>query len=246
MDLSQKIVQEFQETFGHPVATKPVAMGVDRALARSIWTAEELVEFLAASVKNKEEFAKLYYEFEEGVQKAYKKSLDAGKFPQTEGEMIVAQSDALGDTNIFVNGTAIEMGINLFEVTNIIHLSNMSKMFTDENGNKYVKYDETNGNKVMKSPEFFAPEANLAAYMDRRKISNLFCASGDRRAFLIENDQIVKEVKFEDLKAGNQFILEQDGLLVERNGVKIFKAKSDAYRNEEYNDWMIDTEGEVA
>lgn len=169
MDYSQMIVTQFQKTFGHPVAAAPVAMDVDRALARTIWTGEELVEFLAASVGNKEEFSKLYYAFQEGLQKAFQKSLDAAEFPQTEEEMIVAQADALGDTNYFVNGTSVEMGINLYEITNIIHQSNMSKLFTDEQGNKYVKYDETNGNKVMKSPEFFRPEANLTAYIQEKR-----------------------------------------------------------------------------
>lgn len=169
MDHSQKIVQEFQETFGHPVGATPAPMAADRALARTIWTGEELVEFLAATVSNKEDFSKLYYAFQDGLQKAFKKSLDAEEFPQTEEETIVAQADALGDTNYFVNGTAVEMGINLSDITSIIHQSNMSKLFTDENGNKYVKYDETNGNKIMKSPEFFRPEGNLTAYIQEKR-----------------------------------------------------------------------------
>lgn len=172
MDQSQVLVQEFQETFGHPVAQGPTAMAPDRALARMTWTAEECIEFLAASVTNKEDFAKLYYAFEDGMKKAYMKSLD-GEFPQTEEDIIVAQTDALADQSYFVNGSAVEIGIDLGHVTGIVHASNMSKLFTDDNGNKYVKYDENNGMKVMKSPEFFPPEENLRAYIQAERQSVL-------------------------------------------------------------------------
>lgn len=153
-----KLVKEFHKAFNHPVADKPTAIEAERGLNRTIWTGEELVEFLHACSKNKEQFAKLYYAFIEGLGKAYQKSLTT-EYIQDEVERIVAQADALTDTSYFLNGTFVEMGVLPQPLFELVQDSNMSKLFTDENGMKYAKYREDG--KIQKSPEFFAPEQKL-------------------------------------------------------------------------------------
>lgn len=152
------LVKEFHTAFNHPVANKPTAVEAERGLNRTIWTGEELVEFLHACSKDKEQFAKLYYAFLDGLDKAYKKSL-ATEYIQDDTERIVGQGDALTDTMYFLIGTFVEMGILPQPLFEIVQASNMSKLFTDENGVKYAKYREDG--KIQKSPEFFAPEQKL-------------------------------------------------------------------------------------
>lgn len=151
-------VKEFHQAFGHPIAEKPTAVSQERGLNRTIWTGEELVEFLHASSKNEEEFTSLYNKFLVGLENAYKKSLSS-EYIQDDTERIVAQADALTDTSYFVNGTFVEMGVLPQQLFDIVQNSNMSKLFTDENGNKYAKYREDG--KIQKSPEFFPPEEKL-------------------------------------------------------------------------------------
>ena len=152
------LVKEFHKAFNHPVADKPTAVEAERGLNRTIWSGEELVEFLHACSQNKEQFAKLYYSFLDGLAKAYKKSLET-EYIQDETERIVAQADALTDTSYFLNGTFVEMGVLPQPLFELVQASNMSKLFTNENGEKYAKYREDG--KIQKSPEFFAPEQKL-------------------------------------------------------------------------------------
>ncbi|MFJ7982371.1 hypothetical protein ACIQ1D_19095 [Lysinibacillus xylanilyticus] len=153
------LVKEFHNAFGHPVANKPTPIEAQRGLNRTIWSGEELVEFLHASSKDKEQFAKLYYAFLDGLNQAYKKSL-ATEYIQDDVERIVAQADALTDTSYFINGSFVELGVLPQPLFEIVQASNMSKLFTDENGNKYAQYREEDG-KIKKSPEFFQPEEKL-------------------------------------------------------------------------------------
>lgn len=152
------LVKEFHKAFNHPIADKPTVIEAERGLNRTVWTGEELVEFLHALSKDKEQFAKLYYDFLEGLKKAYLKSL-ATEYIQDDTERIVAMADALTDASYFLNGTFVEMGVLPQPLFEIVQSSNMSKLFTDEKGNKYAKYREDG--KIQKSPEFFPPEQKL-------------------------------------------------------------------------------------
>ena len=152
------LVKEFHKAFGHPVAYKPTVIDAERGLNRTIWTGEELVEFLHALSKDKEQFAKLYYDFLEGLKKAYMKSL-ATEYIQDDTERIVALADALTDTSYFLNGTFVELGVLPQPLFEIVQASNMSKLFTAEDGTKFAKYREDG--KIQKSPEFFPPESKL-------------------------------------------------------------------------------------
>lgn len=159
------LVKEFHRAFNHPIANKPTPLETKRGLDRTIWTGEELVEFLHASSSNKEEFDKLYESFIEGLDKAYEKSLN-DEFITNELDRVVAQADALTDSSYFINGSFVEMGVKPQPLFEIVQSANMSKLFTDEKGNKYAKYREDG--KILKSPEFFTPEGKLKVEIERQ------------------------------------------------------------------------------
>jgi len=161
----QNHVKDFHLAFNHPVSNVPKPMKLERAINRSIWTGEEVIEFLFASSSNETEFAHAYYTFLEGLQKAYHKSLQE-EFIQDDTERVVAQADALTDTDYCIKGSFVEIGVDEEPVFNIVQEANMSKLFTDENGNKYPKYREDG--KILKSPEFFTPEAKIKEEIQRQ------------------------------------------------------------------------------
>lgn len=159
------LVKDFHKAFNHPVANKPTPLEAKRGLDRTIWTGEELVEFLHASSSNKEEFDKLFAEFIVGMEAAYEKSLK-DEFITNDLDRVVAQTDALTDASYFINGSFVETGVKPQPLFEIVQAANMSKLFTDEKGNKYAKYREDG--KILKSPEFFSPEAKLKEEIERQ------------------------------------------------------------------------------
>lgn len=155
----QNHVKDFHVAFNHPVSSKPTPISLERMINRNIWTAEELIEGLAASTSNKEEFSEAFYKFVEGVKSAYLKSLH-GEFPQTDEDKIVAQADALTDASYFINGSFVELGVDAEPVFEIVQEANMSKLFVDDNGSKYAKYREDG--KILKNMDtFFSPEDKI-------------------------------------------------------------------------------------
>lgn len=164
-------VKDFHVAFEHPVADKPTQMKLKRATPRSVWTGEEaLVEFLHASSANQEEFNSAYDKMILGLEKAKEKSLAMNYY--SDGiDTIVAQADALVDALYFIFGSFVEMNVEPDKLFDIVQNSNMSKLFTSPDGVKYAKYRESDG-KILKSPEFFAPEPALKAEIERQMNAN--------------------------------------------------------------------------
>lgn len=152
-------VEEFQLAFNHPVAEKPTPLDLGRVAARGVWEVEEVIEGIHAASSNQEEFNKAVDTLIEGVEKAREKSLGE-EFPSNDIERIVALADAFTDSLYFNQGNFVELGLKPEKLFEIVQNSNMSKLFTDEEGNKFAKYRESDG-KIMKSPEFFPPEEKL-------------------------------------------------------------------------------------
>lgn len=167
LDKGVELVGAFHEAFSHPVAEKVQDITLDRSIARAVWTGEEaLVEFIHAASKNEQEFLESYDALIAGLEKAKEKSLSTDYY--NDGiERIVAKTDALTDALYFIFGTFVEMGVKPDALFEIVQTANMSKLFTDENGNKYVKYRESDG-KILKSPEFQAPEPFLEKEIKRQ------------------------------------------------------------------------------
>lgn len=167
LNKAYELVKEFHEEFSHPVANEPVQMNLIRATYRSVWTGEEaLVEFLHASAANEEEFDSSFNKMIDGLHKAKEKSL-AMEYYNDGIDTVVAQADALTDALYFIFGSFVELGVQPDKLFEIVQSSNMSKLFTDENGNKYAKYRESDG-KILKSDNFFPPEPALKAEIERQ------------------------------------------------------------------------------
>lgn len=66
----------------------------------------------------------------------------------------------------FAIGSAVELGVDIEPVFEIVQGANMSKLFTDENGNKFAKYREDG--KVLKSPDFYQPEEFIKAEIKKQ------------------------------------------------------------------------------
>lgn len=162
-------VKEFHKAFKHPVADRPIPLTLERAIDRCVWSTEELIEHLQSSSNNEEEFLKAYDKLLDGMEKAKLKSMK-DSYTKDGVERIVAQADALTDALYFILGSFLELGVTPDEMFDIVQKSNMSKLFTSEDGSKYAKYRESDG-KILKSPEFFPPEPALEEEV-KRQIEN--------------------------------------------------------------------------
>ena len=156
----QNQVKDFHIAFGHPVSNKPTLPTLERFTNRKGWGAmEEAVEQLHSIANNQEEFdfavEQLHVFLDKAKVKQSKKEFIADKT-----EKVVALADGLADELYFLLGDCVEAGVDIEPVLNIVQLSNISKLFTDEDGNKYAKQDEFG--KIQKSPEFFPPEDKIA------------------------------------------------------------------------------------
>lgn len=169
-------VREFHEAFSHPVSKEVTDIDLQRSIARSVWTGEEaLVEFIHAASESEGQFLGAYNSLIEGLEKAKQKSLNTPYY--NEGmETVVAKTDALVDALYFIFGSFVEMGIEPDIPFSIVQDANMSKLFTDEDGNKYAKYRESDG-KIMKSPDFKEPEPFLEAEI-RKQMLGTFLDKG--------------------------------------------------------------------
>lgn len=159
------MVKEFHKAFNHQVSETPTAIPVDTALNRAVWTGEELIEFLYATVKGDiNQFAVLYDLFKEGLDAAYNKMVEQKK---PVDDIVVAQADALVDVEYFNQGSFNILGVEPFELFKIVQEANMSKLFDDGK----PRYRESDG-KIIKSPNFIAPEPRLEAEIERQRNKN--------------------------------------------------------------------------
>ncbi|AJA41399.1 hydrolase [Geobacillus virus E3] len=154
------MVREFHKAFGHHVADKPTPIPSDLALNRAVWTGEELVEFLYATVKgDKNKFLELFKQFKEGLDQASQKILD--KNEEIE-DVVVAQADALTDVAYFNFGTFVHLGVKPFNLFKIVQEANMSKLFPD--GKPRYRED----GKIIKPEGWQPPEPKLKAEIERQ------------------------------------------------------------------------------
>lgn len=155
----QNHVLEFQKAFGHPYSDKPTPVELERITNRQKWgSIEEAIELLHASSSNDEEFLASVDVLKQGIDNAVIKEIQK-PYPSTDEERIIAQADAIADKLYFDFGDAVELGVDIEKVFDIVQEANMSKLFIDEDGNKYAKY--TPEGKVVKSEHFFAPEERI-------------------------------------------------------------------------------------
>lgn len=158
-NIMQNQVKDFHEAFGHPVSNKPTLPQLERFTHRKGWGAiEESVEQLHSIAESPERFNDAVNELHKYLDKAKEKQ-SSKEFLTDETDKVVALADGLADELYFLLGDMVEAGIDIEPVLAIVQQSNMSKLFTDEKGNKYAKQDEFG--KIQKSPAFFPPEDKI-------------------------------------------------------------------------------------
>lgn len=157
-------VRDFHESFGHEQADVPTEIDRKTALNRSIWTAEELVEFLYATVgEDLNDFNKIVGEFKKGIDDATVDTI--AKKPDISNKL-VAQMDALTDVSYFNYGTFAMANVDPEPLFDIVQDANMGKLWADGKP-RYRKED----GKIQKPPhweEEFAPEPKLKAEIERQ------------------------------------------------------------------------------
>ncbi|WP_369792722.1 hypothetical protein [Exiguobacterium sp. AB2] len=156
-------VRQFHETFGHPEAKTPEPLVLDRAVKRSVWTAEEaVVEFLHQSSRNEAEFLEAVATFKQGLDQAVEKSLSM-PLPESDVERLVGQGDALTDALYFVMGSFVELGLDPVPLFEIVQRANMAKLGPD--GKPILRESD---NKIMKPEGWMPPEPELEAEVLRQ------------------------------------------------------------------------------
>ncbi|MFJ6414806.1 HAD family hydrolase [Terribacillus saccharophilus] len=143
-------VKEFHKAFDLLHNDNPTPMSKEIALKRAVWSGEELIEFLYATVGgNISEFEKLYEQFMAGLDNAKSKIREEQKPVE---DILVAQADALIDEAYFNDGSFTILGDGSFTILgvkpeplfDIVHEANMGKLH-----NGVAKYRESDG-KIIK------------------------------------------------------------------------------------------------
>jgi len=80
-----------------------------------------------------------------------------------ESDNVIDQADALVDALYFILGTAVEIGVDLEPVFDIVQKANMSKLWAD--GKPH--YRESDG-KVAKPEGWVAPEPQIQAEIEKQ------------------------------------------------------------------------------
>lgn len=182
------MVKEFHQAFGLGVANKPTPIDKETAINRAVWTGEELVEFLYATVGgDMDQFTELVMKFVSGIWDAEYKILE--NKPVIE-DILTAQADALTDVDYFNQGTFTIMGVEPFNLFKIVQEANMGKLWEDGK----PRFRDGDG-KIVKPPhweEKFAPEPKLKEEIQRQ----------------IDANRVVKVKK---RKKGQATVIEWDG-----------------------------------
>ncbi|HLQ40867.1 MAG TPA: HAD family hydrolase [Tetragenococcus sp.] len=156
----------FHQTFDPEMAESPTAFDSAAAFKRAAFKAEELLEFLAASAKNKSDFVKLVEDLHTAIDQAKEKIL---RKEQSSRDPLVEQVDALADLLYFTYGSFALMNVDPNPIMEIVHQANMAKLFPD---GKPHYHPQTK--KVLKPENWqrdFAPEIKIKKELLRQENS---------------------------------------------------------------------------
>lgn len=164
---SYNSVVAFHKAFNHPVAQIPTVIEPELAIKRAIWTGEELIEFIHASVAGDGiAFNEALGVFIKGIDAAIQKQMQVG--PIAPEDVLVAQIDALTDISYFNYGSFAVAGVDPQPPFDIVQEANMGKLWEDGK----PRYRE--GDKKILKPdgweENFAPERRLKEEIARQLI----------------------------------------------------------------------------
>lgn len=161
LDHAYEQVKVFHEAFNHTVTIVPTAIPTKVALARTVWTAEELVEFLYATADNdKKVFSELVKKLAISIFETERKILEKGA---KVDNVLVGQMDALTDASYFIQGSHVVAGIRPQPLMDIVQEANMNKLWSDGR----PRYRPEDG-KIIKPDGWEAPEPKLQAEIERQ------------------------------------------------------------------------------
>ena len=156
-------VKDFHHQMDGETCETPRLYGVEEADHRSDFKVEEIVEFLYATSKgNPQAFQQSVTNLHEAVDKAVTK-IKSKDHPETP---LVGQVDALTDLLYLTYGSFVLMGVDPKPFFDIVHESNMGKIFPDGQAH----FDPTT-HKILKPDDWeekFAPEPAIKRELDRQ------------------------------------------------------------------------------
>lgn len=156
-------VQEFHKIFDPVHNQTPHSLDKQEVLTRIHFLLEELFEYGATIVTDKEELGLLKNKFYQSIDAAESKMMTK----DLPNNSVVHQADALIDLLYLTYGTFVLMGIDPMPLFDIVHEANMGKLFPD--GQPH--YDEITG-KVLKPNEWYekyAPEQKIKEEIEKQK-----------------------------------------------------------------------------
>ena len=164
-------VKNFHRLMDGRSQEEPRAWDLQDSLHRSDFKLEEIVEFVAASAQNEEEFDAGVQQLHQALDKAQAKV----KKKDAIGHTLTGQADALVDMLYLTYGTFALMGVDPEKIFDIVHQANMGKIFPDGKAH----FDPVT-HKILKPDDWeekYAPEPaiekeiqrQLAAYQHREK-----------------------------------------------------------------------------
>jgi len=149
-----KIVKEFHEKFGHPVAPRVTTPDAKTRLLRFRLLVEEVLEFGRAIG-----VAGLCEQSQEDFERMAKSVLDTYSINPAHETNLADAADALGDVDYVTQGANLVFGFPAEAVTAEIHRANMSKLGAD---GKPV-YDEHG--KIQKGPNYIKPDVAAVLHL---------------------------------------------------------------------------------
>ena len=156
-------VKYFHHQMDGETCETPRLYGVEEADHRSDFKVEEIVEFLYATSKgNPQAFQQSVTNLHEAVDKAVTK-IKSKEHPETP---LLGQVDALTDLLYLTYGSFVLMGVDPKPFFDIVHESNMGKIFPDGQAH----FDPTT-HKILKPDDWeekFAPEPAIKRELDRQ------------------------------------------------------------------------------
>lgn len=158
-------VKEFHRVMDKQTQELPRVYLPEEAGYRAGFKIEEIVEFLfAASNSDLTVFDELVNQLHEAIDKASHKV--KAKPLTKHADTLVGEADALLDLLYFTYGSLVLMGVDPYELFNIVHKANMGKVFPDGNAH----FDPVT-HKILKPDNWeanFAPENKMRDELDRQ------------------------------------------------------------------------------
>lgn len=161
-DVQFNAVKEFHAKMDGVTQEYPKAYDAETAFHRADFKLEELVEFLYATSRNDGEFTTLLQGLHQALDRAAAKSK---KKVRTENPLL-GQVDALLDLLYFTYGSFALMGVDPKPIFDIVHRSNMGKIFPDGRAH----FDPVT-HKILKPNHWeaeYAPEPAIQEELDRQ------------------------------------------------------------------------------